>query len=87
MAWDIRDKRELLQLAPAPAMQTRLLLSCPFQDVLKGEGRELGAGPLIELVLKFHPVGIRKGKKTQIEISEAGGQEQGAEHHGNQMAY
>lgn len=50
-------------------MQTDLLLSRPFQDVLEGEGGELGAGPLIELVLEFHPVVIREGEEKQIEMS------------------
>lgn len=68
--------------------QAGLLLSRPFQDVLKGEGGELEAGPLVELVLEFHPVVTGKGKKSRSKCQlEAGRQEPGTEHHGNQVTF
>jgi hypothetical protein len=59
-------------------IQTDLLLSCAFQDVLKGEGGELGASPLIELVLEFHPVVIGKSKKSRLKCQLEAGRQAGA---------
>lgn len=76
-AWDswpgLTSESEVLQLASAPGTQQSLLLSGPFQDLLEGEGGELGASALIELVLELHPAVTGKGRKERAEMWEASG--------------
>lgn len=54
-------------------MQESLLLSGPFQDLLEGEGGELGASALVELVLELHPAVTGKDRKERAEMREASG--------------